>query len=206
MWKATISAACLFLLGAAISARATEPAKGSPEETLDAFYKLINNGALLTPDGWRRAARMFERESARPDEQVIFVVTRFPLGNGPMDVSGDRAVAYQKWVDDVGTIDSKFRYHSPPKEEREVEGVIRVVRLVRTAKHWELAVDNRVEEINGPIQWRIEGALTARTASRAAAIRYLTGKYEKSTDPALKANAEKTIAILKGLPKRKTHI
>lgn len=205
MWKAMITAACSFLLGAAISAQATEPAKGSAEETLDGFYKLINDGALLTTDGWRRAAKMFERESARPDEEVIFVVTGFPLGNGPMDVNGDRAVAYQKWVDDVGTIDSKFRYHSPPKAELEVEGIIRVFRLVRTVKHWELTADSRLEEVDGPKQWRIEGALTTRTASRVAVIRYLASKYEKITDPALKANAEKTIAILKGLPKRKTH-
>lgn len=196
----------MFLLGTAISAQATEPAKGSAEEALDGFYKLINDGALLTTNGWRRAAKLFERESARPDEEVIFVVTGFPLGNGPMDVSGDRAVAYQKWVDDVGTIDSKFRYHPPPKEEREVEVVVRIFRLVRTAKHWELTADNRLEEISGPMQWRIEGTLTTRTASRAAAIRYLTDKYEKITDPALKANAGRTIAILKGLPKRRTHI
>jgi hypothetical protein len=205
MWKATGSVACLFLL-AAISVQATEPAKGSPEESLDRFYKLINDGALLTPIGWRRAAKMFERESARPDEEVIYVVTGFPLGNGPMDVSGDQAVAYQKWVDDVGTIDSKFHFHTPPKEELELEGVIRIFRLVHTGRHWDLTADNRLEEIDGPIVWRLEGSLTTRMASRGAAIRYLNKKLDVITDPTLKANAERTIAILKGLPKRKTHI
>ena len=122
-----------------------------------------------------------------------------------MDVNGDRAVAYQKWVDDVGTIDSKFRYYPPAKEVREVE-VVRVFRLVHTGKHWELTADNKLEEINDPVEWRLEGSLTTRTASRGAAIRYLNGKLDEITNPTLKANAERTIATLKGLPKRRTHI
>jgi hypothetical protein len=199
------SVACLVLL-TAIFVQATEPAKGSPDEALDRFYKLVNNGALLSPIGWRRAARMFERESARPDKDAIYVVTGFPLGNGPMDVSGDQAVAYQKWVDDVGTIDSKFRFHPPPKEELELEGVIRIFRMVRAGKHWELGADGRLVEVNGPVEWRLEGSLTTRTASRAAAIRYLIKERDKITDLTLRANAERTIAILTGLPKRRTHI
>ena len=195
----------LLLLGAAILVYGTEPKHGSPDEALDRFYKLINDGALLTNDGWRQAAKMFERQAARPDDEMIFVVTKFPLGNGPMDVNGDRAVAYQKWVDDIGTIDSKFRYHAP-KADPEIEGVIRVFKLVRTETYWGLRADGRLEEVHGPPEWRIQGSLTARTTSRAAAIRYLTQKRDEATDPTLKANAQKTIAILKGLPKRRTHI
>lgn len=197
---------CWLLLAVAIPVQAIEPKKGSPEEALDRFYRLINDGALLTRDGWTRGAKMFERQSSRPAEEVIFVVTGFPLGNGPMDTKGDRAVAYQKWVDDVGAIDSKYRFHPPPKEEVEVEGVIHIFNLVHTGKHWELGADGRLGAVNGPVEWRLEGSLTTRTASRAATIRYLTKKRDEITDLALRANAERTIAILRGLPKRRTHI
>lgn len=206
VWNVTRLISCSLLLTVWITVHAVEPKPASPEEALDNFYKMINKGALLTPSGWKRASTMFERESVRPDKEIIFVVTEFPLGNGPMGVKGDRAVAYQKWVDDVGSIDSKFQYHPPPKENREVEGVIRVFSLVRTATHWELTNDNRLKEINGPMEWRIEGSLTARTSSRAAAIQYLTRKLNEIGDPTLKANAERTISILKGLPQRRSHI
>ena len=205
-WQSKTLVVCWLLLAVAIPVQGIEPKKGSPEEALDRFYRLINDGALLTRDGWTRGARMFERQSSRPQEEAIFVVTGFPVGNGPMDTTGDRAVAYQKWVDDVGTIDSKFRFHPPPKEKFEVEGVIRVFNLVHTGRHWELSADGRLVEVNGPIEWRLEGSLTTRTASRGAAIRYLNRKLEEITDLTLKANAERTIATLKGLPKRRTHI
>ena len=205
-WKARTLVVCLLLQAVMIPVHGTEPKKGSPEEVLDRFFKMINDGELLSRDGWRRAAKMFERQSSGPDKEVIFVVTKFPRVNGPLDVKGDRAVAEQKWVDDVGSIDSRLRYHPPPKEDLDVEGVIRVVRLVHTGEHWELAADSRLEEIKGPPEWRIEGSLTARTASREAAIQYLTSRRDEVTDPALKANAERTVAILRGLPKRRTHI
>ncbi len=205
-WRSRTLVVCWLLLAVAIPLQGIEPKKGSPEEALDRFYRLINDGALLTRDGWTRGARMFERQSSRPDEEVLFVVTGFPLGNGPMGTTGDRAVAFQKWVDDIGTIDSKFRFHPPPKQESEVEGVIHIFNLVRTGKHWELGADGRLVEINGPVEWRLEGSLTTRIASRAAAIRYLIKKRDKITDLALRGNAERTIAILKGLPKPRTHI
>jgi hypothetical protein len=205
-WKARTLVTCGLLLAVANPVQSIEPKKGSPEEALDRFYRLINDGALLTRDGWTRAARMFERQSSRPDKEVILVVTGFPLGNGPIDTTGDRAVACQKWVDDVGTIDSKFRFHPPPKEELEVEMVMHIFKLVHTGTHWDLAGDGRPHEVNGPVEWRLEGSLTERTASRAAAIRYLLKKRDEITDPALRANAERTIGILRSLPKRRTHI
>jgi hypothetical protein len=45
-----------------------------------------------------------------------------------MDGNADHAVAYQKWVDDIGTIDAIFRYHPPPKGNLQVEGIIRTFR------------------------------------------------------------------------------
>jgi hypothetical protein len=206
LWQiATVIA--LFSTGLAPSLVGATAKKGSPDEALDKYYKMVNDGDLLTPEGWVRAAKLFVRQSAASKDGVIFVTTKFPLGNGPMDVNGDHAVSYQKWVDNIGTIDAVFRFHPPPKENLEVEGIMRIFRLVLTGKHWELAHDGRGEkELNGPIEWRIEGSMTLRSTSREAVIRYLTEKRDEIADPIVRKNVDRTLSILKGLPAPRTHI
>ena len=183
------------------------PALGSPEEVLDKYYKMVNDGDLLTRDGWNRAARLFVKTNPRPKDEGIFVITGFPLGNGPMTVKGDQAEADQKWVDTLGTIDSAFRFHPPPKAQQEFEFTMFVFHLVRTEKHWQILADGISEkEVSGPPEWRIEESPSIRWASRKAAIRYVTEMRDKTTDPAIRDNADETIAKLKGLPAPRTHI
>lgn len=197
----------LALTAAVRTGRGSKAEKGSPDEALDHYFRMINDGVLLTPEGWKKAAELFVRESPAPNDDVIFVTTKFPLGNGPMDVNGSQAAAYEKWVDDIGTIDSAFRYHPPPKHRLEVEGVIRTYRLVLTERHWEIGADGLSEhEVTGPPEWRIEGSLSVRSASREAAIRYVIERRDKMTDLAIRNNADRTIAILKRLPTPRTHI
>ena len=197
----------LLLAGTDFPVYGAAAKKGSPEEVLEKYYKMVNDGDLLTPEGWEHAAKLFVRQSRAPNDEVIFITTKFPFGNGPMDVDGDHAVAYQKWVDDIGTVDSIFRYHRPPKEELQIEGIIRVFRLIRTGTHWEITPDGKSEkELNGPMEWRIEGSLTVRSTSREAAIHYLADKRDEIADPIVRKNADRTLAILKGLPAPRTHI
>jgi hypothetical protein len=113
-WLLTLVIACL-LAGTDFPVYGAAAEKGSPEEVLEKYYKMVNDGDLLTPEGWERAAKLFIRQNPAPQDQLIFVTTKFPLGNGPIELNGDHAVAYQKWVDDIGSIDSAFRFHPPPK-------------------------------------------------------------------------------------------
>jgi hypothetical protein len=197
----------LLLSGADIPVHGLTAKQGSPDEVLDRYYKMVNDGALLRSEGWVQAAKLFVRQNPAPSDGVIFVTTKFPLGSGPMDGNADHAVAYQKWVDDIGTIDAIFRYHPPPKGNLQVEGIIRTFRLVLTGKHWELAPEGKSErEIDGPMEWRMEGSMTVRSASREAAIRCLTEKRDEIADPVVKENVDRTLAILKGLPVPPTHI
>jgi hypothetical protein len=184
-----------------------KPPKGSPDEVLDKYFKMINDGELLTPDGWKKSANLFVRPSSRAKDESIFVTTKFPLGNGPMSVRGDQAEADQKWVDDLGTIDSALRFVPEPKPKFEVEGTMHIFHLVRTEKHWQILADGVSEkEVSGPPEWRIEGSPTIRWASRDAAIRYVIAMRDKTADPAIKNNADRTLARLKRLPAPRTHI
>jgi hypothetical protein len=160
----------LLLSAASAQAQRYKPSKGSPEDLLDRYYQMINDGELLTPEGWKKAIRLFEQPSKYPVNGTIYVTTAYPLGNGPMEVNGDHAVAYQKWVDDLGSINASLQYKPPPPENAKVEGVIRICHLKRIAG-----------------EWRIEGSLTTRACSRKAAIRYLEYRRAKSIDPETQA-------------------
>ncbi len=54
--------------------------KGSPEEALDRYYKMVNDGALLTSEGWAHAAKLFVRQNPEPKDELIFVTNEVPLG------------------------------------------------------------------------------------------------------------------------------
>jgi hypothetical protein len=168
---------------------------------------MINDGELLTPDGWKKSANLFVHPKSRAKDDSIFVTTKFPLGNGPMSVTGDQAEADQKWVDDLGTVDSALRYVPEPKPQFEVEGTMHIFRLLRTEKHWKILADGISErEVLGPPQWRIEGSPTIRWASKDAVIRYVIEMRGKTTDPVIKNNADRTLAKLRRLPTPRTHI
>jgi hypothetical protein len=202
-WLSTILITLAFGATTLLS-QGFRPPKGSPDEVLDKYFKMINDGELLTPDGWKKSASLFVHPRSRAKDDSIFVTTRFPLRNGPMVVRGDRAEADQKWVDPLGTIDSEFRFH-PEKAQPEVEGNIFIFRLVRTEKYWQILTDGSEKEVSGTPEWRIEGSPTIRWASRDAVIRYVIAMRDKTADPAIKNNATRTLAILKRLPAPGTH-
>jgi hypothetical protein len=197
-----------FLLIAVTSAgQHYKPPRGSPDEVLDKYYAMINEGALLTPEGWEKAAALFVYQSPAPRNATIFVTTEFPIGNGPMSTKGTHAEAWEKWVDDLGTIDSTLCFHAPPKPAVPLEGVFHILKLVRTDKRWKIGANGQSEEeVTEVPEWRIEGSLESRSVSREAAIRWLKQMRETTSDPDLAANATKTIAILGRLPAPRGHI
>jgi hypothetical protein len=182
------------------------PAPNSPDDVLDRFYNMINAGGLLTAQGWAKGAKLFEHERAIPEDKRILVTTKHPLGNGPIGVMGTRAEADEKWVDSLGFILSDFTYAPPPNANVKAEGEIFIWKLVLTNKHWEAGSDGKSEiEVTGPPEWRIEGSLNMRFASKEAAIRYLQRKQGEATDAHIKANAGRTISILQKLPAFRSH-
>jgi hypothetical protein len=73
--------------------------------------------------------------------------------------------------------------------------------LVLSDKHWQIAADGTVKELDGPFAWRIEDTLFGPIITLNTAIRYVSQTRDKSTDPIIRKNAAKTLAMLKGYPK-----
>ena len=69
--------------------------------------------------------------------------------------------------------------------------------LVLTGKHWELNQDGGVgKEVTGPPEWRIDCSERALWVDVDAAIHYVTQLRDKTIDPAIKKNADQTLAKL----------
>jgi hypothetical protein len=53
-----------------------------------------------------------------------------------------------------------------------------------------------MREVSGPTEWRIDGTANKIWLTLDAAIRYVTQRRDKTTDAAIKKNADQTLAKL----------
>jgi len=72
--------------------------------------------------------------------------------------------------------------------------------LVLSDEHWQIDLDGTVKELDGPLTWRIEGTRFEPIITLNTAIRYVSQTHDKTTDPIVKKNAAKTLAMLKSYP------
>ena len=179
----------LMLCVAAVAQRTPRTNGKATEEVVKRYQELIADGALLTPDGWKRAAKLHDSSNPYPENGVI-LLTSTGGAVGEMWVKGDRAEVQTMWTDSFGRIDSALRYMP---EHSDAVGTIYVFHLVRAKT-----------ESTGPREWKIEGPLRMRSATLDKAIEYVRRMREKSADPAIKKNADRTIAVLQNLKRERS--
>jgi hypothetical protein len=191
-------AAALIVLVAIIACAAQVPKsqKKPTELVVRRYEKLIADGSLLTPEGWKRASKLFDRSDAYPRNSEIWVVSTGGLV-GEDWVKGDRAQVETKWNDDFGTIDSSLRLKPPDASGSIMMGEI--FSLVFIHQPSGTKGTGEASETPGLGEWKIEGPIHVRTATVTVAIRYVTEMRDQSADPAIRRNAEKTVAALKRL-------
>ena len=108
---ARFHAALLVVSMAAMAAVAQAPqSKGKPTERVVRQYeKLIADGALLTPEGWKNTSRIFACSNPYAKDEEVLLTSQAGL-IGETWVRGDRAEVERKWTDFKGSIDSDLRY------------------------------------------------------------------------------------------------
>lgn len=174
----------LFLMGGAAVAQHHPEHDGKVTSLVVVQYEqLIADGSLLTPEGWKRAAKLFSQSKPYPANGVI--VLRSTGGTlGETWRNGLQAEVLTKWTDSFGSIDSKLRY-KPATRDGDVIGLIDTFHLVFDGQ-----------------KWRIEGPMGEWTATLNHALRYVREIREGSTDVVIRKNADRTIAILMKLRSR----
>lgn len=68
--------------------------------------------------------------------------------------------------------------------------------LLLSDKHWEIAADGSVKELDGPPAWRIRDTSFEPLITLDTAIRYVKQAPEKTTNPTIQKNAARTLRIL----------
>lgn len=178
-----------LLLGAAVSPTQVLQHKKPTELLIKQYEKLAAEGSLLTPDGWSRASILFDRSDPYPPDGEIQLKSG-PGVIGETQRSGDHAEVWTKWGDYYGTIDSYLRYKPPaPKGRIMLEESFSLVFVDRP--------HGGAVTAGSSGQWLIKGPLHTRSADIPHAIRYVEAMRDKSNDPVIRRNADKTITDLK---------
>ncbi|MGA9964280.1 MAG: hypothetical protein WBQ10_03665 [Terriglobales bacterium] len=181
-------------------AQAPQSNEKATERVVRQYEKLIADGALLTPEGWKKTSRIFGCSNPYPKGGEVLLTSQAGL-IGENWVRGDRAEVEWKGTDFRGSIDSDLRY-KPALHSSDVIPAILDYSLVFTNKHIDIEEGGSTKEVLGTWEWKIEGPQSERWATVERAIIYVREMRDKSDDPAIKKNANKTIAILKRLNAR----
>jgi len=184
----------LILAGllALVSAIAESPKKEPrpTERLIKQYQKLVAEGALLSPEGWKRASKLFVRSDPYPVNGEIQIVSTGGL-IGEDWAKEDRAQVETKWNDAFGTIDSALRFKAAYEG-----GSIGMIQTFNLVHQLGVAENNFKANAHPGAGWKIEETLKARSATIPAAIKYLERMRDQSTDPILRNNASRTIHIL----------
>jgi 4-amino-4-deoxy-L-arabinose transferase-like glycosyltransferase len=192
VFRATV---VVLLLAPTILTAQAPQSNGKPTELVVVeFERLVANGAFLTPEGWKKAGKLYEQSKAfPPDGKILLMATGGNLGEDW--VKGNEALVETKWTDDMGTIDSTLRFQPP---NQYVTMTSYVFRLVYSNKHRDIGRNGEtVRELTGPWEWKLAEPQTYRVATPVRAIEYLALMRDKTDSPLIKQNAGKTIAALK---------
>jgi hypothetical protein len=183
------------LLVAPIALTAQAPqSNGKPTELVVVEYeKLVADGAFLTPEGWKKAGKLYEQSIAYPPNgEISLMGTGGNLGEDW--VKGNEAQVETKWIDYDGTIDSALRFKPPEQDMRSIF----MFRLVYTNKHRDIGSNGETRrELTGPWEWKLAEPQTKRVTTPVRAIEYLALMRDKTDDPLIRKHADKSIAALK---------
>jgi hypothetical protein len=189
-------AALVILFGVIASVAQVPTAQKPTELVIRRYEKFVADGSLLTPEGWKRASELFDTSDAYPANGEIWVVSTGGAV-GEDSIKGDRAQVETKWNDSFGIIDSSLRLKPPDPSGSIMMGEIFSLVFIHRPSGTKGTSD--APEPAGLGEWKIEGPRRVRTATIPVAIRYATEMRDRSNDPVIRRNADKTIAALKRL-------
>jgi len=203
---ALVAAAFIAFATVSIEAQTAVDQLKSPKEVLERFCKLDTEGTWLGPERWHELTDFFTSVQSWPPDDSVSVLKNYSLGEAKRSVV-DGTVYYEVDVDYFvwGSINSFLRFTraelSKGKSSAAGEPVERV-------SHKSLSLTDSFvmggpiwneEKTKGTLRWRMNGRGGSSNVSVDAAIRWVTETRDKSNDPAMKYNAERTLAILKSL-------
>jgi len=188
-----------MIILADLGAVAQTPASSqqSPKAVMEQFCKLEAEGKEISPDGGQGLVSLLHKQKLWARQGEIVVATKY-LVHGP-DLQEDSAqfvVDYHVW----GRLDVSLRFAR--LEGRAANEPIRVreyFRVVRSDTRLVLESDGQWREVKSAPEWMIDTIPSTPHVSIDAAIHYVTQLGDKSNDPIIKENAQRTLVDLRAL-------
>jgi len=187
--------------GAADSGQEMGPAQ---QPALAVARKFFHQESTLGPDHWGNLGKFF-LENPKPQLNSIQIIDGMGVDaekeDGRRNLDAVEAVVY---TNSLGDLDSSMQLRNYPSERimpgspSACSGEYRIYfTLLKTDVHWEIAQDGTVKQLSGPYAWRIEDPVFWPLLTLNTAIRYVTETREKTSDPTIKRNADRTFTILR---------
>jgi len=184
--------------GGPVPAQPASVAKESPSDIARRFVTLESG---LLPDQWNELTNFFV-ETPKPQWNKVHIVDVVYTG---VDTNGNSTLVGIS-TDALGVLDSSVRLSNYPPWRLPLGdsgasacfGDDRFAfSLLLSDKHWQIAADGTVKELDGPPAWRIEDTSFQPLITLDTAIRYARQVRDKTTDAIVKMNAARTLSILK---------
>jgi hypothetical protein len=196
-WKFLIAG--LVLSGLFVCSVRGQKTDFTPKETVERLWNAAARGDLLTSGGWARASSVFTKPTASPGNGVVVVVSN-TYGVTWVSVEGKSAKVKMEFAA-LGRINSRLRFtREPPTDAYETD---EEYHLIASPKYSTTLPDGTPEYV----VWRIEGSPEApgirpggsTWTTVNTAIRYVLEQKAKTTDAAVKTNADETVKALLAL-------
>ena len=140
---------------------------------------------------------LFVSPSPPSRDKVIFVMKGGVFVGDP-EIKGNTAQVGVQYLE-VGRLDSALRFNFTERD-----GPVKTrtfYTLILSARHWERGCEGgKAKDVTGPMEWRIAGSQPEPRVTAVTALRYLVQVRDKSMNPTIRENADRSIAILKRLP------
>jgi hypothetical protein len=169
----------------------------SPRDVVDHLWKQATEGELLSPNGWQSTTTFFVQHAPFPGKGEVRVVSNY-WGLGHTSVNNDTAEVDVEYSD-AGKINSSLQY-SPPVKTPFYKTSLLFHLVFSSTQLTMFKSDGKTitgrEDRPGPMEWQIKDSPGLPWTTVNTAVRYVLEMREKTDDPAIKKNADQTIAKL----------
>ena len=180
-----------------------------PEKVVDQVWRAATQGELLSDVGWEKINRaFFVSTPLKPGTKLIqhdgstpgtIKIVSNDWGVANSTVLGTQASVIMEYYD-AGSIDRKLRY-TPGLEPPPIGKTETVYKLTFAPGYRENYEAKGTDLVAGEVQqsppaWRIESPKGQRWTTVNTALRYVLEAREKTSDPEIKQNADRTIKSL----------
>lgn len=168
----------------------------TPTEVVERFCRMDVDGKQLTPDGWREVSALFV-QSGTPRKEKIVVVKNYAVSNASISQENSASVVVEYLY--LGALDSRTALlEQGPLSNSKLRANYTLILVNKNSgvKDSGVSPDDANRKLESRLEWKIEGTPPEPHVTLDTAIELVKRLRDDASNDIVKANAEKTIAVL----------